>query len=150
MYVPGGTVGYPAPPRLIRLSVCESVDTKRTIQPTGSWITVCPEVCNWFCAVTWRNRRLPSPPQINSSVRPWVRPSVRESVRLWVHACRLVIQRKIAQAQQIRFKSWIHVNRELRCERDRIILTWRNRRLPSPPQINSSVRLSVCLCMPAD
>jgi len=48
-YLDGGTVGYPAPPRLIL---------------------------------------------------PWIRPSVC----LWVHACRLGIQRKIAQAQQIRFK----------------------------------------------
>jgi hypothetical protein len=30
--LPGGTVGYPAPPRLIRLSV----DTECTIQLTGS------------------------------------------------------------------------------------------------------------------
>ncbi len=29
-------------------------------------------VCLWVCDFTWRNRRLPSPPQINS----WVRPSV--------------------------------------------------------------------------
>ena len=41
---------------------------------------------------------LPSPTQINLSVCLFVRPSVRLSVR----ACRLGIERKMAQAQQIR------------------------------------------------
>jgi hypothetical protein len=36
------------------------------------------------------------------SVRPSVRPSVHPSVRRSVHTCRLGIQRKMAQAQQIR------------------------------------------------
>ena len=52
------------------------------------------EIYNIMHYFTWRNHRLPSPPPINSSVRLSVRPSV--------HACRLGIQRKIAQAQQIR------------------------------------------------
>jgi hypothetical protein len=41
---------------------------------------------------------LPSPTRINSSVRP----SVCLSVCLSVHTCRLGVQRKMAQAQQIR------------------------------------------------
>jgi hypothetical protein len=55
MILPGGTSGYPAQPRLIRLSV-----------------------------------------------RPSVRPSVCLSVCPSEHACRLGIERKMAQAQQIR------------------------------------------------
>ena len=43
--------------------------------------------------LTWRNCRLPSPPQIISSMSL----SVCESV----HACRLGIEQKMAQAQQI-------------------------------------------------
>jgi hypothetical protein len=35
-------------------------------------------------ALTWKNHRLLSPPQINSSVSPSVRPSVCESIRLSV------------------------------------------------------------------
>jgi hypothetical protein len=58
--------------------------------------------------LTWRN--LPSPTRINSSVRPSVRLSVRPSVRLSVHACRLGIERKMAQAQQ--FRSIILQNHE--------------------------------------
>jgi len=64
MHLPGGTVGYPAPPRLIHPSVC---------------LSVCPSV----------------------------------------HACRLGIQWKIAQAQQIRFKIMNPCERELRCEREK-------------------------------
>jgi hypothetical protein len=45
--------------------------------------------------------RLPSPIRINSSVRPSVHTSVGPSVCLSVHASRLGIQRKVAQAQQI-------------------------------------------------
>ena len=50
----------------------------------------------------------PSSTRINSSISPSVRPSVRLSVRPSVHSsvhacsCRLGIQRKMAQAQQIR------------------------------------------------
>ena len=43
--------------------------------------------------LTWRNRRLPSPTRINLSVC--------SSVRLSVRACRLGIEHKMAQAQQI-------------------------------------------------
>jgi len=62
-----------------------------------------------ICWLTWRNRRLhtqPPPrlirPRVRLSVHPSVRPSVRPSIRLWVHTCRLGIQRKIAQTHQIR------------------------------------------------
>jgi hypothetical protein len=46
--------------------------------------------------LTWRNRiGYPAQPGL-------IRPSVRPSVCLSVHTCRLGVQRKMAQAQQIR------------------------------------------------
>jgi len=56
---------------------------------------------------TWRNRRLPSSTRINSSVCPSV------------HACRLGIERKMAQAQQmsIILKNHEHKNQENRMPR---------------------------------
>ncbi len=59
-----------------------------------------------------RNLDYPAPPRL---IRPWVRP--------WLHACRLGIQRNIAQAQQIRFKIMNP------CESRTPVWTWQNKKL---------------------
>ena len=93
--------------------ICENLFDGRNIfrillliQPTGQRVYI----------FTWRNRRLPSPTQINSSVCPSVRPSVISRFNYSV---------EIAQAQQIWSnilkKSWIDVNRESGIFRNKLV-----------------------------
>jgi hypothetical protein len=89
-YFPGGTVGYPAPPRLIR-----------------QWVR--PSFC------------------------PWVRLSLCTCLQI-----RYPAENSTGPTDSVNYssESWIHVNRELRCEswqirysskEEIILLTWRNR-----------------------
>jgi len=63
---------------------------------------------------TWRNRRLSSPPQINSSVRPWFRPSVSPSFVCTCLHIRYSAENSTGPTDAVNYssKSWIHVNQE--------------------------------------
>jgi hypothetical protein len=75
--LPGGSVGYQAPPRLIRLSVCPSV--RLSVCPSVR-LSVCPSVRLSICPSV----RLSVCPSVRLSVCPSVRLSVCPSVRLSV------------------------------------------------------------------